>query len=213
MVDENPANKINLVYCKMFLPYLLAFVLSFLVDLIPFVGPPAWMAMVYCQIKFHLNVWLVLVVGVIGSTIGRYMLALYMPYLSAKIISRKKDEDLQFVGGKLKKKKWQVQLFVFLYTLIPVPTTPLFTAIGMARMNPLSVVPAFFIGKFASDALMVHAGKFAAENIELLMKGLLSWKTLVGTAIGLILLFIFLFIDWRNVLEKKKFRISFSIWK
>ena len=195
------------------LGYLLAFALSFLVDLIPFVGPPAWMAMVYCQIKFNLNVWLVILLGVVGSTIGRYLLALYMPYLSSKIISRKKDEDLQFVGKQLNKRKWQVQLFVFIYTLIPVPTTPLFTAIGMSRISALFVLPAFFLGKFASDALMVHAGKFAAENIELLLRGLLSWKSILGGIIGLSLLFTFLFIDWRTLLEHKKFRISFRIWK
>ena len=197
----------------MFLAYLLAFVLSLIVDVIPFIGPPAWTVMVYCQIKYNLDVWVVILVGVIGSTIGRYLLALYMPYLSSKVISRKKDEDLQFVGKQLNKRKLQVQLFVFVYTLIPVPTTPLFTAIRMARMSPLTVVPAFFIGKFASDALMVHAGKFAAENIELLVKGLLSWKTILGTSVGLLLLFVFLFIDWRMLLEHKKFRLSFRIWK
>jgi membrane protein DedA with SNARE-associated domain len=193
--------------------YLLAFALSLFVDLIPFIGPPAWMAMVYCQIKYDLNVWLVIVVGVIGSTLGRYVLALYMPYISSKLVSQKKDEDLQFVGEKLNKRKWQVQFFVFVYTLIPVPTTPLFTAIGMSRMNALVVLPAFFIGKFASDALMVHAGKFAAENIELLVRGLLSWKTMLGAFIGLVLLFTFLFIDWRTLLEHKKLKLSFRIWK
>jgi membrane protein DedA with SNARE-associated domain len=197
----------------MLFSYLLVFALSLLVDLIPFIGPPAWTVMVFCQIKYQLNVWMVIVVGVAGSTIGRYLLALYMPYLSSKIISSKKDQDLRFVGQQLNKRKWQVQLFVFIYTLIPVPTTPLFTAIGMARINPLTVLPAFFIGKFASDALMVHAGKFAAENIELLVKGLLSWKTILGTSVGLLLLFIFLFIDWRMLLEHKKFRLSFRIWK
>jgi len=193
--------------------YLLVFVLSLLVDLIPFIGPPAWMAMVYCQIKYDLDVWIVLVLGVIGSTIGRYLLALYMPYISTKLLSKRKDEDLQFLGKKLGGKKWQVQTFVFLYTLIPVPTTPLFTAIGMARLNPLSIIPAFFVGKFISDALMVHAGKFAAENINLLIRGLLSWKTILGTSLGLLLLLMFLFIDWRTLLEHKKFRMSFSIWK
>ena len=197
----------------MVLAYLLAFALSLFVDLIPFIGPPAWTVMVFCQIKYDLNVWLVIVVGVIGSTIGRYLLAWYMPYLSSKVINKKKDQDLQFVGQQLSKKKWQVQVFVFLYTLIPVPTTPLFTAIGMSRMNPLFVLPAFFLGKFVSDALMVHAGKFAAENIELLVEGLLSWKTILGAAVGLTLLFTFLFIDWKTLLEKKKLKLSFKIWK
>jgi membrane protein YqaA with SNARE-associated domain len=202
-----------LVSSIMFFPYVLVFLLSFVVDLIPFIGPPAWTAMVFCQIKFELNVWMVLVIGVIGSTLGRYLLALYMPYISSRMLNKKKDADLQFLGKRLGGKKWRVQLFVFIYTLIPVPTTPLFTALGMARIRPMFVVLPFFVGKFISDALMVHAGKFAAENIEKIAEGLLSWKTILGSVAGLLLLSIFLFVDWRTLLEKKKFRLSFSIWK
>ena len=77
--------------------------------------------------KFHLNIWIVLVVGVIGSTIGRYLLTLYVPRLNSKILNPKKDADLQFIWKKLSGKKWEVRLFVFIYTLIPVPTTPLIT--------------------------------------------------------------------------------------
>jgi membrane protein YqaA with SNARE-associated domain len=122
--------------------------------------------MVFFQINYRLNVWWVLLIGVLGSTIGRYLLALYIPHLSSKVINDKKDKDLQFLGNKLEGNQWKVLLFIFLYTLIPVPTTPLFTAIGMARLKPFNIIPPFFIGKFISDALMVHAGKFAAENTE-----------------------------------------------
>ncbi len=191
--------------------YLLVFALALLVDIIPFVGPPAWSVMVFCQIKFHLNVWMVLVAGVIGSTIRRYLLALYIPLLSSKILRRQKDEDLQFLGKRLGGTRWKVQLFVLLYTLIPVPTTPLFTAIGMARIRSLRIIPAFFVGKFISDALMVHAGKFAAENTDKIIHGLVSWKTILGAVGGIVLLMVFLFIDWRTMLEKKKFRLSFRI--
>jgi len=193
--------------------YLLVFALALLVDIIPFVGPPAWSVMVFCQIKFHLNIWMVLVAGVIGSTIGRFLLALYIPHLSSRILSRQKDEDLQFLGKKLGSNQWKVQLFVLLYTLTPVPTTPLFTAIGMARIKPLHIIPAFFVGKFISDALMVHAGKFAAENTEKIIHGLLSWKTIAGAVGGVLVLLVFLFIDWKTLLQKKKFRLKFRIWR
>ena len=193
--------------------YLLVFIFSLLVDVIPFVGPPAWTVMVFFQLNYQLNIWWVLIVGVIGSTIGRYLLALYIPYLSSKVINDKKDMDLQFLGNKLEGGRWKVRLFVFLYTLIPVPTTPLFTAIGMARLKPLNIIAPFFIGKFLSDALMVHAGKFAAENTEDILHGLLSWKTIAGTAVCLLLILIFLFIDWTTFITKKRIRLKFHIWR
>ena len=193
--------------------YVLVFISSLLVDLIPFIGPPAWSVMVFFQIKFHLNIWLVLVAGVVGSAIGRYLMTLYIPLLTAKVINDKKDAELKFLGEKLSGEKWKIPLIVFIYTLIPVPTTPLFTAIAMAKIKPIVVIPPFFVGKFISDMVMVYLGKYAAENTIDMMHGLISWKTIAGLVIGLILIFSVLFIDWYSLLLKKKLKFNFSIWK
>jgi membrane protein YqaA with SNARE-associated domain len=197
----------------MMLPYLWVFLLSLLVDLFPFIGPPAWTVMVFCKIYFNLNIWPVLFIGVMGSTLGRYILSKYVPYLFSKVINHQKNEDVQFIGQKLNGKSWKVQLFVLLYTLVPLPSTPLFTAAGMARIRSLIILPAFFVGKFTSDMIMVLLGDVAAENAEELVHGLLSWKTIAGTLFGIVLLLLFLFIDWRSLLEKKKLRINFKIWR
>src|SRR3954469_22628805 len=161
--------------------YLLVFAGSLLVDIIPFLGPPAWSVMVFFHLKYHLNIWFVLLLGVLGSTIGRYLFTLYIPHFTSKVVKTEKDKDLEFLGNKLSGKPWQIQLAVFVYTLIPVPTTPLFTALGMAKVKPLKIMPAFFLGKFISDMYMVYAGKVAAENLNDILHGLVSWKTIVAT--------------------------------
>ena len=193
--------------------YVLVFISSLLVDLIPFIGPPAWSVMVFFQIKFHLNIWLVLVVGVLGSAIGRYLMTLYIPRLTSKVINEKKDAELKFLGEKLSGEKWKIPLIVFIYTLIPIPTTPLFTAIAMAKIKPIVVIPPFFVGKFISDMVMVYVGKYAAENTIDIMHGFISWKTFTGLVLGLILICAVLFIDWNTLLLKKKLKLNFSIWK
>ncbi len=194
-------------------PYLLVFAASFFVDLLPFFGPPAWTVMVYLQIKFGLNIWLVLVAGVLGSTLGRYVLSLYIPYFSEKIIKTQKNEDIKFIGQKLNDSGWRVQLFVLLYTLLPLPSTPLFTASGMARIKAINVIPAFLIGKFTSDMIMVITGDYFAKNAVAISNGFVNWKTISGSLIGILIIAIFLFIDWRSVLQEKKFKLNFSIWK
>lgn len=193
--------------------YILVFIASYLVDLLPFIGLPAWTVMVFFQIKYGLNIWIVLLIGVTGSSFGRYTLSRYIPWLSEKVIKKQKNEDIAFVGKKLSGDGWKVQLFVFLYTLVPLPSTPLFMAAGMARIRLMHIIPAFFIGKFTSDMVMVLSGDYAARNAEALTTGFFTWKTISGTIIGVILLFIFLFIDWRKLLQEKKFRLSFNIWK
>ena len=51
--------------------YLVVFASALAVDLIPIIGPPAWTVMVLLLIKFNLNPWGVLAVGVPGSALGR----------------------------------------------------------------------------------------------------------------------------------------------
>lgn len=195
------------------LPYLYVWLASFLVDLVPFFWPPAWPVMVFFQIHFHLNVWLVVTIGVIGCTLGRYILSVYIPALSRLVISPEKNEDVAFVGQKLAESGWKVQLFVFLYTLMPLPSTPLFTAAGMAKIKPRHVLPAFFVGKFLSDMGMVLIGRSTADNIQNLLYGDYFRKSIMGALGGLIIVFLFLCIDWHELLRRHKLRFNFNILK
>ncbi len=193
--------------------YFLVFAASLLVDVIPFIGPPAWTVMVFFQVKFDLNIWLVLIIGVTGSAIGRYVYSSYIHRFSDYYIKPQKNDDLYFIGSKLANNGWKVQLFVLFYTLMPLPSTPLFTAAGVARMRTLTLIPSFFVGKFLSDALMVLTGNYVAHNIAGITDNLLSWKTLLGTVLGLLIICLFLFINWRKLLQEKKLTVSFNIWK
>lgn len=187
--------------------------MSFMVDIIPFLGPPAWTVMVFFQMRYSLNIWYVLIAGVSGSTVGRYCLGKYIPVLSRKFIKVQKNEDIQFIGQKLAGNGWKIQLFVLLYTLMPLPSTPLFTAIGIARIKPLHIIPAFFVGKFISDSIMVFSGDYAARNLQKLAIGFPSWQGITSALSGLAIVCFFLFIDWRTLLEHKKMTLNFHIWK
>ena len=190
--------------------YLVVFLSALAVDLIPVIGPPAWTVMIFLQVKFDLNIWGVLAAGVPGSTLGRYLLSVYIPKVSNKIIKRHKNEELQFLGKKLGQSLWKSWLFIFLYTLTPLSTTALFTAAGIAKIHPIKIIPPFFVGKFCSDALMVLTGHYAASSAR---ENLLSWKTISAAMLGLVVIGGLLFVDWRLLLQKKKFKLNFKIWK
>ena len=190
--------------------YLLAFLGSLAVDLVPFIAPPAWTIMVLLMVKYHLNPWGVLFAGVPGSTLGRYLLSLYIPKLSGRFIKRHKTDDLEFLGKKLGQKTWRSWLFVFVYSVTPLSTTALFTAAGIAKIKPLKIIPPFFAGKFVSDAIMILTGHYAATN---LLEGTFSPKSIVTAIVGLLVVSALLFIDWRTLLQKKTLRLNFKIWK
>jgi len=125
--------------------YLLVFIGSFLFDVVPIPFPPAFTIMVFLQIMFGLNIWMVIVIGVAGSIVGRYILTLYIPFLAGRIFKRSKNEDVEFLGKKMKEKGWKSQLIIIAYSLLPLPTTPLFLAGGMAKIKPLSLVLRCFL--------------------------------------------------------------------
>jgi hypothetical protein len=76
-------------------PYLVVFLAALAVDTIPVFAPPAWILLVILLVKFHLNPWLTVVLGVTGSTIGRYILTRYIPHVSASIVNRREDTNLR----------------------------------------------------------------------------------------------------------------------
>lgn len=192
--------------------YLLVFLGAFLFDVVPIPFPPAFTIMVFLQIMYDLNIWLVVIIGVAGALLGRYTLTLYIPFLSGKIFKNSKNEDIQFLGKKMKEKGWKSQLAILAYSLLPLPTTPLFLAAGIAKVEPIFILPAFFIGKFTSDAIAVHMGKYASDNAHNLFQDALSLKSIIGLVGGFLILFFILFIDWRSLIQHKKFQLKFKIF-
>jgi membrane protein DedA with SNARE-associated domain len=170
-----------------------------------------WTVLVVLLLTFDLNPWLVVIIGVTGSTLGRYILSLYIPKISAALVNRREDKNLRYVGSKLAQTPLAASTFTFLYTLTPLSTTALFTAAGMTRVNPWHILPPFFCGRLITDGVMVYTGKYAARNVSGLLQGQLSIKSVLTLIAGLLVIGAFLFIDWRCLLEKRKLRVNFKI--
>lgn len=193
--------------------YCLVFLGAMLFDIVPFPFLPAFTIMIFLQIFFHLNLWGSICIGVAGSILGRYILTLYIPFISNKYFKPAKNEDIMFLGKKLKEKRWKSQLVIIAYSLLPLPTTPLFVAGGMSKISPLYIIPAFFVGKFTSDTIALSLGKFASENIENLKHHIISWQSISGLLLSLLLLCALIFINWRALIQKKKFLLNFKVFK
>ena len=193
--------------------YCLVFLGALLFDIVPFPFLPAFTIMIFLQIYFDLNLWACIFIGVAGSMLGRYILTLYIPYISDSYFKPTKNKDIIFLGKKLKEKGWKSQLVIVAYSLLPLPTTPLFVAAGMSRMGPLYIIPAFFIGKFTSDTIALSMGKFASENVNTLEENIFSWQSITGLTGSLLLLCALLFIDWRSLIQQKKLVLKFKIFK
>jgi membrane protein YqaA with SNARE-associated domain len=195
-------------------PYLVVFFAALAVDTIPIFAPPAWMLLVVLIVKFELNPWLAVAIGVTGSTIGRYILTRYIPKISSRLVNRQEDENLRYIGTKIGKAKWSSSVFVFLYTLTPLSTTALFTAVAMAKIKrPFHILIPFFLGRLITDGVLVFSGKYASANLSDLLHGEANWKGMLTLIAGLVVISIVLFVDWRRLLVHKKLRFRFKILK
>jgi hypothetical protein len=82
-----------------------------LVDISPLPLPPAFTVMIFLQIYFQLPIWPVIIIGVAGSILGRYILTLYIPGVSGRIFKQSKNEDVQFLGDKNEKQVMEKPAF------------------------------------------------------------------------------------------------------
>jgi membrane protein DedA with SNARE-associated domain len=193
--------------------YVWVFFGAFLVDVVPFPFFPAFTIMIFLQIHFDLNIWYVLYIGVLGSILGRYTLTIYIPRLSSMIFNQAKNEDVQFLGQNLRQKGWKGQALILTYSLMPLPTTPLFLAAGMANLKPINIIPAFVIGKFVSDGIALFLGDKAVRNMSQLYEGVFSWQSVFGVLIGFLMIFFLLFLDWQTLLKEKRLLLGFNVFK
>ena len=193
--------------------YLLVFLGALLFDIVPFPFLPAFTIMMFLQLIYDLDVWWVIIIGVLGSVMGRYILLLYAPLISNKYLNPSKNKDIQFLGEKMNENKWKGQLFILAYSLLPLPTTPVFLGAGISKLKPRYIIPAFIIGKFTSDTVALLLGKYASENIESIIDNTFSWQSIASLILSVVLLFCLFFIDWRTLIQKKKLVFNFKIWK
>lgn len=193
--------------------YLLVFLGALLFDIVPFPFLPAFTIMMFLQLIYDLDVWWVIIIGVVGSVMGRYILLLYAPLISNKYLNPSKNRDIQFLGEKMNENKWKGQLFILAYSLLPLPTTPLFLGAGISKLKPRYIIPAFIIGKFTSDTVALLFGKYASENIESIIDNTFSWQSIASLILSVVLLFCLFFIDWRTLIQKKKLVFNFKIWQ
>lgn len=191
--------------------YLLVFLGAVLFDIVPFPFAPAFTIMVFLQIFFNLNVWAVIVIGVLGSVLGRFILLLYAPLLANKYLKTSRNEDIKFVGDKMNENKWKGILVILAYSLLPIPTTPLFLGAGISRIKPIYIIAPFLVSKFTSDSIALHLGKFASDNQQSIIDNLFSWQSIASFILAFVMLFCLFFINWRTLIQTRKLVFDFKI--
>jgi membrane protein YqaA with SNARE-associated domain len=119
---------------------LLAYLLDFITNIIPLFMPPTWLLLSFFRVHYGLPVWLLAPGGALCSTAGRCILALGARHLGARFLPEKERKNITDLGEFIRHKKLSF-VGVLFYAFGPIPSSHLFIAAGLARLN-LKVVAA-----------------------------------------------------------------------
>ena len=169
------------------------------INLLPAFAPPTWSVIVLFKFNNNLNTALLIVVGAIGATLGRTLLAMGTRKL-ARFIPIDTRENLTMGGAYLESKMHLKWLWFLLFAISPLPSAQLFEAAGLLSLNLKRIAIAFFSGRlitysiygFGAEALKRSSwGEIISSNI----------KSPWGIALQIVLLvgvYLLTKIDWKS---------------
>lgn len=193
--------------------YLILLLVVILVNSLPAFAPPTWTVLISFYTGFELNIYLVILIGVLGATFGRFILAHYIQWFSHQLFNEKQHENLNYLGNKIGGTPVHSFIFTFIYSLTPLSTTVLFVAAGIAKVRLSIVLAGFALGRLISYTALLYSTAALATNIKDLTSGTFSLKNILSSILGLAFLLLFIFIDWKELIEKKKLKLEFDVWK
>ncbi|MEM4295610.1 MAG: hypothetical protein QXS91_02275 [Candidatus Anstonellales archaeon] len=177
------------IYIELFLVVLIA-------NILPAFAPPTWLILSRYQIKDNLDVWQVILIGVIAAALGRLIMYYYSSYFM-KFLPEHKKQQLHHLRMKLMKNKKAMLLFMFIYSLGPLPSNIIFILAGVSSLPILPIITGFVLGRLISYGFgVITLGKITSmleeNNIHVVQYlDLLAFLITIGL----------LFIDWHKHLR------------
>jgi len=139
--------------------YLLIFVGVILLNVVPFFMPATWTVLAALAATTHIQLIFVPVIGAVGATIGRTILAkLSRSIVRGKFLSEKTRQNIDAIKIVIEKKKHLTITAFLLYALGPLPTNYLFISYGLTTLPLRYLVVPFFIGRLLSYSFWVYIG-------------------------------------------------------
>jgi membrane protein YqaA with SNARE-associated domain len=181
---------------------LLAYLLDFVTNIIPLFMPPTWLLLSFFRIHYGLPVWLLAPGGAVCSTAGRCLLALGSRHLGTRFLPEKERKNVTDLGEFIRHKK--LSFFgVLFYAFGPIPSSHLFIAAGLAKLNLKVVAAAFFLGRLVSYTVLVAgAGAVGDQLIPLFKKQFGGWVPYATAAFAVIFIVVLVKVDWRKALGR-----------
>ena len=183
--------------------YLILFGLVFAINLLPAFAPPTWAILAFYKFNTNLNTIIIIAVGVIAASTGRYILASGTRLIRYKL-KEKYVENLERLRGHLSRNGRGWVLYFLFFIISPLPSAQVFEAAGLMNAKLIPITIAFAFGRGISYSVSVLSASTLKEHA---MGSLVidSIKSPWGIAMQLVSIFAIYFllkVDWSKRLPK-----------
>ena len=184
--------------------YLAVAAIIFALNLLPAFGPPTSAVLVALTLSFDLASAPLIAAGAVGAAGGRFTLATVTRRFRPRL-SQERRRHLEAAEKALLARPRRSVAALGLFALSPVPSGQLFVAAGLMRVRLLPLVAAFFAGRVVSYSIYVTGASAVKDTVgDQVVDSLTSPVGIALQAITLVLLVLFLRLDWADILARRR---------
>lgn len=174
------------------------------VNVVPLIMPPTWVVLAFFHLRWDVPVLPLAIVGALGATTGRGLLALLSRAFGLRFIPRRWQQNIETLVEGIRNHRGASWVSMGLFALGPVPTDHLFIAAGIARAPLPPLLAIFGVSRFVSYLLWVSVAKTTTDSIgKLLRPSFGGGIALAAQILGFVLLIVMMQVDWARILRSR----------
>lgn len=187
--------------------YLILFLVAAGFAMIPLPLFPSWIVVAYLVVEFDLRLWLAIFIGALGTTVGRVILVAVSRVAGHRMLGRWSQDNLDYLHKRIEGAAGDMGIAVLLGASPP-PAGVLFILAGLMRVQLWLVAVSVFIGRTIGYWISVGGTSLAAEPLANRLRDVVGpWSVALAVLIIAGVLVLALRIDYRALLEDRKFRL------
>ena len=187
--------------------YLILFLIAAGFAMIPLPLFPSWIVVAYLVVEFDLRLWVAIFIGALGTTVGRVILVAVSRVAGHRMLGRWSQDNLDYLHKRIEGAAGDMGIAVLLGASPP-PAGVLFILAGLMRVQLWLVAASVFIGRTIGYWISVGGTSLAAEPLANRLRDVVGpWSVALAVLIIAGVLVLALRIDYRALLEDRKFRL------
>jgi hypothetical protein len=182
---------------------MLVWALTVGLNVVPAFMPPTWALLAYFRVTYGLDVWLLALVGAMGATTGRTLLALLSRAVGMSIIPARWRANVSALVETIRSRPAFSLPTLGMFALGPVPSNHLFIAAGIAKAPLAPILAVFGSARFVSYLIWVTTATTAAASLRDVFGPQLRGGLGIAVQIaGFVILILLMQVDWAARLQR-----------